>query len=109
MIKLFIVLEKYVLKLINKKKKKIMFCSKCGNELKNGEQKCSKCEKESQRKVTRPSRKELKQLIRTNSFLSLGKKYGVSDNAIRKWCLFYNLPNRKKDINSYSDNEWDLI
>ena len=33
----------------------------------------------------------------------------VSDNVIRKWCIKYNLPSRKKDINSYSDEKWELI
>lgn len=48
------------------------------------------------RTVDRPSRDELKQLIRTKPFLQIGKMYGVSDNAIRKWCDFENLPRKKK-------------
>jgi len=59
------------------------------------------------RTVTRPSRKELKQLIRTKPFTEIGKMYGVSDNSIRKWCDFEKLPRKKKDINSYSDEEWE--
>ena len=35
--------------------------------------------------------------------------YGVSDNAIRKWCDSENLPRKSKEIKSYSDEEWDLI
>ena len=52
------------------------------------------------------SREELKKLIREESFVAIGKNFGVSDNAIRKWCINYNLPTRKKDIKSYSDEEW---
>ena len=63
----------------------------------------------SQRVVNRPSREELKKLIRTNSFLAIGKNYNVSDNAIRKWCVAYNLPKTKKDIKKYSDEEWNQI
>lgn len=37
------------------------------------------------------------------------KKHGVSDNAIRKWCKKYNLPYKKKDIKSYSDEEWGQL
>jgi hypothetical protein len=33
----------------------------------------------------------------------------VSDNAIKKWCKTVNLPLTKKDINAYSDLEWDKI
>ena len=62
-----------------------------------------------QRTVTRPLREELKQLIRTKPFTEIGKMYGVSDNAIRKWCDFENLPRKKQEINSYSDEEWKLI
>lgn len=62
-----------------------------------------------QRIVNRPSREQLKQLIRTKSFTEIGKMYGVSDNAIRKWCDFENLPRKKGQINSYSDKEWELV
>lgn len=62
------------------------------------------------RKVeNRPSREELKDIIRTSPFTSIGKKYNVSDNAIRKWCDSYGLPRKKSIINSYSDKEWEAI
>ena len=35
--------------------------------------------------------------------------YNVSDNAIRKWCKTDNLPSTKKEINFYSNEEWDKI
>ena len=55
------------------------------------------------------TREELKNLIRTTSFIQIGKQFKVSDNAIRKWCLKFNLPKTKKEINSYSNKEWELI
>ena len=55
------------------------------------------------------TREELKKKIRTQSFLSIGKEFGISDNAIRKWCDKFNLPRTKKEIKSYSDKEWDLV
>lgn len=61
------------------------------------------------RKVERPSREELKLLIRTKSFLQIGKDYKVSDNAIRKWCDFYNLPRHKRKIEKISDEDWKLV
>jgi len=48
-------------------------------------------------------------MIRTESFLSIGKRFEVSDNAIRKWCVRYNLPKTKKEILNFSDEEWKLI
>ena len=55
----------------------------------------------------RPNRDVLKNQIRTKSFVEVGKLYGVSDNAIRKWCKSYGLPYRSCDIHSLSDDEWD--
>ena len=37
----------------------------------------------------------LEQDLAELSFVEIGKKYGVSDNAIRKWCKKYNLPYKK--------------
>ena len=59
--------------------------------------------------VNNISREELKNLIRTKTFIYIGEQYGVSDNAVRKWCDKYNLPRTKKEINTYSDKEWDLL
>lgn len=51
------------------------------------------------RKVkTRPTSDELWELIKTMPFTQVGKLYGVTDNAIRKWCKEYGLPYRKRDI-----------
>lgn len=61
------------------------------------------------RKVERPSREELKKLIREMPFTRVAEKYGVSDNAIRKWCKRYDLPIRKTDIKLMSDAEWEKI
>ena len=72
---------------------------------------CSQeCAHIEQRKIsTRPSREELKQLVRNKSFLEIGRAYGVSDNAIRKWCVAENIPKTKTEIKKYSDEEWNNI
>jgi hypothetical protein len=48
-------------------------------------------------------------MIRTTPFTTIAKQYGVSDKAVSKWCKSENLPYRKKDIKSYSDEEWNLL
>lgn len=48
--------------------------------------------------LKRPSKENLWKLISSKSFLEIGNMYGVSDNAIRKWCKQYSLPFRKRDI-----------
>lgn len=50
---------------------------------------CTKCRYISTRKVERPSYEELKQDISKMSICAVGRKYGVSDNAIRKWLKQY--------------------
>ena len=90
---------------------KIMhFCRVCGVNIKK--RKSGLCHKHAPKimqKVKRPDREELKNLIRCTPFLTLGKKYGVSDNSIRKWCISYNLPYRSAEIKAYSDSEWERV
>lgn len=41
------------------------------------------------RKVQRPSREVLLDQMRSDGFLATGRRYGVSDNAIRKWLVWF--------------------
>jgi transposase-like protein len=41
------------------------------------------------RKVPRPSHQQLLSDLQTMSFVAVGRKYGVSDNAVRKWLRYY--------------------
>lgn len=88
---------------------KNLFCKDCGAQItiysKSGY--CNSCAQKHRAKVqNKPSREELKSLIRTLPFLKIATIYNVSDNAIRKWCDKYSLPRNKKDINNYSDAQW---
>ena len=97
---------------LGQKLKKIEVCPICNKEFTptNDQFYCSQeCAHIAQRTSERPSRDELKQLIRTISFVKIGEKYGVSDNAIRKWCKAESLPFKKTDIKKYSDEEWEQI
>lgn len=91
------------------RKEKTNTCIICGALITDKANYCIKCFHATQQRVERPDREKLKQEIRIESFLSLAAKYGVSDKAITKWCLAYNLPSKKKDIKAYSDEEWALI
>ena len=55
-----------------------------------------------QRKVDRPSKEELEKLIKEKPFTRIAEQYCVSDKAITKWCKYYGLPHRKKDIKAYN-------
>lgn len=41
------------------------------------------------RKVERPPYEELKKEVSENGYSATGRKYGVSDNSVRKWVKFY--------------------
>ena len=41
------------------------------------------------RKVARPPYDQLLQQIEETGYSAVGRKYGVSDNAVRKWVRFY--------------------
>lgn len=87
--------------------KEIFYCE-CGKEKTRSATLCKDCYLKSI-KSEMISREQLKEKIRNTPFTTIGKEYGVSDNAVRKWCDRYSLPRTKKEINSYSDEEWDLI
>ena len=87
-------------------------CSNCGKIIsrysKSGM--CSSCVQIGKRKVeNRPSREELKKLIREMPFTKIAELYNCTDNAVRKWCDKENLPRKKSDIEQYTDEQWANI
>lgn len=72
-------------------------CPMCGNEKDCHAKMCRNCYLK-YHSLHIPKKEELLNLITTTSFLQIGKMYGVSDNAVRKWCKKYDLPFKYKDI-----------
>jgi len=70
------------------KEKKRNFCE-CGKEIELKAKRCEECGHKFQRKVNRPSYKQLLKEIKESNYCAVGRKYGVSDNAIRKWIRNY--------------------
>ena len=89
--------------------RKTYICPQCGGIVYTNGKLCVKCAHEQSRIIERPTREELKKMIRTKSFVDIGKQYNLSDNAIRKWCDSESLPRKKSDIKKYSDEEWSKI
>lgn len=90
----------------------LLKCKQCGKTFYGGRNRkycSSNCAHQASQVISRPSREILKEEIRKQSFLALGKKYKVTDNAIRKWCDAYQLPRKKSEIKTYSDEQWALI
>lgn len=95
-------------KILNKKN----YCVDCGKEINLKSIRCITCSNKNQvipLENMLVTREELKELIRTTPFTQIGRKYGVSDNAIRKWCDKFNLPRKTSDIKKYSDADWSKI
>jgi len=74
------------------KDKQIFMCQICNkNEIDRKAKCCANCYllDQKRRKAVRPPFDDLENEVAKNGFLQTGKKYGVSDNAIRKWLRYY--------------------
>ena len=77
-------------------------CKKCGVEFEavigSKNKFCSdKCRRLASRKVERPSKEQLEEDIKNNSWRAIGRKYGVSDKCIVKWASGYDISRIKND------------
>ena len=84
-------------------------CLDCGIKINKRSTRCVLCANKYKgytgvaRHTSRPSKEKLWDEIKGTPFTTLSNKYGVSDNAIRKWCKAYNLPFTKKGIKEYKN------
>lgn len=75
-------------------------CPDCGIKIFKSSKRCSKCYSIKRRKVAWPSKVELENIINSGlSMLAIGKKYGVSDNAVRKWMKNYGIKRNARPKN----------
>ena len=66
--------------------RKQRYCSRaCGMRHSDGR----RMPKPTNRKVERPSYEQLMADVAAMSFVAIGRKYGVSNNAVRKWIRWY--------------------
>ena len=84
----------------------LKYCKDCGKIINKKAERCPECSNKIKRIIERPSREELKSLIRNQPFTQIGIKFGVTDNAIRKWCDAEGLPRKKKDIQSIKNDNF---
>jgi very-short-patch-repair endonuclease len=61
----------------------------CGNKISKKSNLCQTCYRLQSRKFDRPSIDKLKEDIEKLGYSGTGRKYGVSDNSIRKWLKIY--------------------
>lgn len=87
---------------------KISYCEKCGKEITKGSKMCIDCYNVLQTiNSNKPDKESLiKDLcILQGNFTRVGKKYGVTDNTVRKWCKKYGMSNKSSD---YKDLDYDI-
>lgn len=74
-------------------------CVDCGVKITKCGVRCKSCARKHNRKTRRPSKSELINILQDakGNFTQIGKLYGVTDNAVRKWCDSYNLPRKSRD------------
>lgn len=77
-------------------------CSICGKTIeKNKSGMCRECLNVEERTVERPLVLELAKMISEKGFEAVGRDYGVSGNAIKKWCDFYKIPRLKDKLKEW--------
>lgn len=73
-------------------------CPTCGKEIWSTSKECFECSRISRRVVERPEPLQLAKEIVETSFVAVGKKYGVSGNTIKKWCVGYKIGKLKHEV-----------
>lgn len=77
------------------------YCQYCGKELLKEQRRNKYCSLECAHKANGSKRPDMLILLEDfkelKSFVQVGKKYGVTDNAVRKWCSLYGILDRVKN------------
>jgi len=78
---------------LEKKKANLIKCKDCGKQIWKKSIRCKRCARftMAESKTKRPAKEELESVINEFPFTVLGKKYGVSDRSVRKWCNYYKI------------------
>lgn len=78
-------------------------CVDCGKIVFRGSKRCKECNNKyriliSSQQSQRPKPLELAKLVKENGFEGTGRLFSVSGNAIKKWCISYNIPFKKAEL-----------
>jgi|LakMenE01Jun11ns_1017448.scaffolds.fasta_scaffold9887178_4 hypothetical protein len=81
-----------------KAQKKYNQCLACGIDTYNDKYCSNKCCKLAKRKVDRPDKEKLIEILQKNNWTQTAKMFNVSDNAVRKWAKQYNIDTNRKNL-----------
>jgi len=73
-------------------------CKTCNSDTYNKYYCSDKCSKLAKRKVDRPDKEKLIELLKINNWTQTAKIFGVSDNAVRKWAKQYSIDTNRKNL-----------
>ena len=97
--------ESHITYLDDYRESKKNYCLNCGVEITQGATYCKDCFYKEQRKVERPDKEQLLKDLQETNFLQTGKKYGVTDNTIRKWCKAYGMSTKAGDYKEKTEKK----
>lgn len=79
-------------------KKKYNKCATCSIETYNKKYCSDKCSKLAKRKVDRPTKEQLIEILKDKNWTKTAKMFGVSDVAVRKWAKQYGITTNRKEL-----------
>ena len=85
-------------------------CKECGVKITKDSSTgmCIACSSKARRVVERPAKEQLLIDVGTSNFAATGRKYGVTDNTIRKWCKLYGLPTHTQEIKNLYKQTYNI-
>lgn len=73
-------------------------CIECGEPVHKKNNLCRICSRRRTRVVEWPEPLIIGQLVKEKGFVQTGKQFGVTDNAVKKWCKSYGIPYLKQEL-----------
>lgn len=76
-------------------------CPICGNVKGTKSKQCINCHNNASPSNQKPTAIELAKMVVENGFSAVGRKFGVSGNTIVKWCVGFQIPSHKKELEEW--------
>ena len=88
-------------------------CARCGVGIFRTSTHCRKCAMllfpTCQKVKNKPQPLQLAKMIVEANFVQVGKHFGVSDNAIKKWCKLYGIPHTKEALRAWYNQQLGIV
>lgn len=84
-------------------------CKMCGTKISKDATYCGPCYSKTRMKTQRPDPLELAKSIKEIGFEATGKRFGVGGNAVVKWCKAYGMPDKKKAVIDWYNEQMGIV